>query len=246
MPNNTLLQLLKLSSSDEDLFLWLLFPSHWLFTSFCVAVSAWQDSHDSSMQVTFNLLLQNEKFQNSLISTWHCVTVCLQCIMWGACFQCLSRFLLTALNYNLESEKGMFALEKVLKSLEFFVQKSPQTWNPPYSVKRRTNSKVNPCMASIKRETCAVTTAPFIFPSKCTSMWKTHNKTDERVRYQHYPYHNLADINTISFHASIKQLNIQQSYLIDHQTIMYFVTRAITCNHLQCFDAALFLQMNER
>ena len=60
--------------------------SHWLFTSFCVAVSAWQDSNDSSMQVTFNLLLQNKKFQNSLTSTWHCGTVCLQCIMWGACF----------------------------------------------------------------------------------------------------------------------------------------------------------------
>lgn len=69
---------LEFSSRDEDLFLWLPFLSHWLFTSFCVAVSAWQDSHDSSMQVTFNLLLQNGKFQNSLISTWHCVTVYLQ------------------------------------------------------------------------------------------------------------------------------------------------------------------------
>lgn len=33
-----------------------------------------------------NLLLQNEKFQNSLISTCHYVAVCLHCIMWGVCF----------------------------------------------------------------------------------------------------------------------------------------------------------------
>lgn len=28
--------------------------------------------------------------------------------------------------------------------------------------------------------------------------------------------------------------------------LLCVVSRAITCSHLQCFDAALFLQMNER
>jgi len=190
------------------LFLLLLFLSYWLFTSFCVAVSAWQDSHDSSMQVTFNLLLQNEKFQNSLISTWHCVTVCLQCIMWGACFQCLSRFLLIALNYNLESEKGMFALEKVLKSLEFFTQKSPQTWNPPYSVKRRTNSKVNPCMASISGELCAVTTVPFIFPLMHQSVRSTPEKLTTKLMESYWKEYVINTTHTIGWLISILSLSM--------------------------------------
>ena len=104
--------------------------------------------------------------------------------------------------------KGMFALEKALKSLEFFTQKSPQTWNPPYSVKQRTNSKVNPRMALINRESCADITVPFIFPLMHQSVMSPCEKLTTKLMESYWKEYVINLIHTIAWLISILSLSM--------------------------------------